>query len=272
VPQKTRESNRTFSKGGGRLEAPENARMNGRARDRADRIDMIPMPEAVAVNTGEMTLASAAYHRILDDILWGRLEAGRKLRLVDLKQKYDVGSSPLREALSRLAESGFVQREDNKGFRVRPMLAEELEDLVTTRCWLEEIALRDSIAHGDADWESGVVLTLHWLMRAHRSDDGRLLTTPEWENLHRKFHHALLSACRSRTLIKFCDQLMYQTLRYRNLSGTVKDREGHERDEHQLIAEAVLDRDADRAVRNLQDHYRNSQDVVARSGALESSD
>lgn len=224
---------------------------------------------SLEVESGEMTLASAAYHQILDDILWGRLEAGRKLRLVDLKQKYDVGSSPLREALNRLAESGFIQREENKGFRVRPMTAEELEELITTRCWLEEVALRDSIAHGDQAWESRVVLALHWLMRGHRSGDGQLRTTPEWEDLHRKFHQALLSACRSRTLIRFCDQLMYQTLQYRNLSGTVKYREGHERDEHRSIAEAALDRDAETAVRNLIVHYRNSQEVVTRSGALE---
>jgi len=241
------------------------------AEAQADRVGESRGQEGLAVEGGEMTLASVAYHQILDDILWGRLEAGRKLRLVDLTQKYNIGSSPLREALSRLAESGFVQREDNKGFRVRPMTAAELEELVTTRCWLEEVALRDSIAHGDEAWESRIVLALHWLMRAHRSEDGQLRTTPEWEDLHRKFHHALLSACRSHTLIKFCDQLMYQSLQYRNLSGTAKDREEHEREEHQSIAQAALDRDADAAVRNLTIHYRNSQDVVARSGALNSS-
>lgn len=234
-----------------------------------DDADGNPGRGGLDVESSEMTLASAVYHQILDDILWGRLEAGRKLRLVDLKQKYDAGSSPLREALNRLAESGFVQREEKKGFRVRPMTAEELEELVTTRCWLEEIALRDSIAHGDQAWESRVVLALHWLMRAHRSGNGKMRTTPEWEDLHRKFHQALLSACRSRTLIRFCGQLMYQTLQYRNLSGTVKDREAHERDEHRSIAEAALDRDAETAVRNLIVHYRNSQEVVTRSGALD---
>ena len=223
----------------------------------------------VAPPGGEMTLASAAYHRLLDDILWGRLEADRKLRLQELKQKYSIGSSPLREALSRLAESGFVRREENKGFRVCPMTSEELEELITTRCWLEEVALRDSVTHGDKAWEGRVVLALHWLTRAHRSDDGSLRTTPQWEDLHRKFHLSLISACRSKTLIEFCDQLMYRTLRYRNLSGTAENREDHERDEHRGIAEAALDRDADNAVERLQAHYRLSQEIVASSGVLD---
>lgn len=218
---------------------------------------------------GEMTLASAAYHRLLDDILWGRLEADRKLRLQELKQKYSIGSSPLREALSRLAESGFVRREENKGFRVCSMTADELEELITTRCWLEEVALRDSIAHGDKAWEGRVVLALHWLTRGHRSEDGSLRTSPQWEELHRNFHLSLLSACRSRTLIDFCDQLMYRTLRYRNLSGMVKDREEHERDEHREIAQAALDRDPDTAVARLHAHYRASQKIVTSSGVLD---
>jgi DNA-binding GntR family transcriptional regulator len=216
-----------------------------------------------------MTLTSEAYHRLLDDILWGRLEAGRRLRLQELKDKYQIGSSPLREALSRLAESGLVQREENRGFRVCPMTLADFDELITTRCWLEEIALRDSILHGDKAWEDGIVLALHWLTRAHRSDNAAHQTKPEWEDLHRKFHLALLSACRSKTLIDFCDQLLYRTLRYRNLSGNTEYREQQERDEHRSICEAVLERDADTAVARLQAHYRLAQDIVAASGAIE---
>jgi len=216
----------------------------------------------------EMTLASEAYHRLLDDILWGRMSAGAKLRLQELKQKYKMGSSPLREALSRLAENGLVRRVENRGFRVCPMSSEEFDELITTRCWLEEIALRDSMRNGDKDWEGRIVLALHWLTRSHRSEDGSHQTTPEWEKLHRDFHHALISACSSKILIDFCDQLLYRTLRYRNLSGDAEYREEQEREEHRSICEAVLERDADTAVSRLQAHYRNSQKIVASSQAL----
>jgi DNA-binding GntR family transcriptional regulator len=226
-----------------------------------------PMDEAGA-SGGETTLASEAYHRLLDDILWGRLPAGQKLRLQPLREKYGIGSSPLREALSRLAESGLVEREENRGFHVRPLNADELEELITTRCWLEEIALRDSIARGDKDWEGRVVLALHWLTRARRAGDGSQHTSQDWEALHRKFHLALISACRSKTLIDFCAQLLYRTLRYRNLSGMAEYREDQEREEHRSICEAVLNRDADTAVERLQAHYRLAQKIVTASGAL----
>ena len=62
------------------------------------------------------TLASAVYDRLLEDILNGSLEPGLKLRLQALKKQYDVGNSPLREALNRLSVNGLVVREENKGF------------------------------------------------------------------------------------------------------------------------------------------------------------
>jgi len=220
----------------------------------------------------EMTLTSEAYHRLLDDILWGRLSAGSRLRLQELKQKYDMGSSPLREALSRLAENGLVRRVENRGFRVCSMTSEEFDELIRTRCWLEEIALRDSMRNGDKDWEGRIVLALHWLTRSRRSADGSHQTTPEWEKLHRNFHHALLSACSSKILIDFCDQLLYRTLRYRNLAGNAEYREEQEREEHRAICEAVLERDADAAVSRLQSHYLNAQKMVAASQALQDLD
>ena len=120
------------------------------------------MASATATN-GRETLASIAYQRLLDDIVGGRLRPGSKLRLQFLTERYAVGNSPLREALNRLSANGMVQREENRGFRVSPASAEELSELIRTRCWLEEIALRESIRHGDAAWEEGVLVAYHRL-------------------------------------------------------------------------------------------------------------
>lgn len=216
----------------------------------------------------EVTLTSEAYHRLRDDILWGRLEADRKLRVQELKELYGMGSSPLREALSRLAESGLVERMENRGFRVCAMTVAELEELMKTRCWLEEIALRDSIRHGDQAWEGRIVLALHWLTRTGRFEEDSHQTTPKWEKLHRDYHLALLSACTSKSLVDFCDQLLHRTLRYRNVAGSTEHREAEEKEEHRLICEAALSRHEDEAVQLMHAHYRRALTVVIESGVL----
>ncbi len=216
------------------------------------------------------TQASSVYDRLQADILSGRLEPGRKLRLKDLIEEYSTGNSPLREALNRLSANGMVVREENRGFRVPPARTSELMELTRTRCWLEEIALRQSIKNGDSDWEERIVLAFHWLSRAAQSTDIEVRhTSPEWEEHHREFHLALISACDSAILIDFCEQLHKRTFRYRNLAEVVEYRDRHELEEHRDLQQAVLNRDADLAVELLNRHYTITSEIVIESGRFE---
>ena len=215
------------------------------------------------------TLASAVYDRLLQDILNGHLEPGVKLRLQDLKNHYEVGNSPLREALNRLSENGLVVREENRGFRVAPASEEELKELTRTRCWLEEIALRKSIDQGDELWEEQVVLAGHRLSRLSSTGVNQAsYNTQEWEKRHRNYHLALLSACGSSILLGYCAQLHEKTLRYRNLAAVMEYRERHELEEHKAMQEAVLNRDADLAVNLMKAHFEITEQIVLSSGSI----
>ena len=151
-------------------------------------------------------------------------------------------------------------------FACRPASSEELEELTRTRLWLEEIALRRSIANGDAAWEERIVLAYHWLAQAAKSDEAdKGTTSTEWEEHHNDFHVALISACDSSFLIDFCAQLQRRTLRYRNLAEVVEYRDRHELDEHREIQEAVLQRNADLAVELLNKHYTKTSEIVLTS-------
>ncbi|MFQ5661076.1 MAG: GntR family transcriptional regulator [Gammaproteobacteria bacterium] len=218
---------------------------------------------------GNETLASTVYQQLRADILSGKLQPGTKLRLHELKNHYDAGNSPIREALNRLLVNGMVVREENRGFHVSPAGIPELLELIRTRCWLEEVALRESIKHGDSSWEERIVLAYYWLSRVTRSkDDPAAYTSTEWEDKHREFHLSLLSACNSNILLGFCAQLFELTLRYRNLAAVVEYRERHELDEHRALYGSVLDRDADEAVKLLVAHYQVTADIVLSSGSL----
>jgi DNA-binding GntR family transcriptional regulator len=216
------------------------------------------------------TQASSVYDRLQSDILTGKLKPGIKLRLKDLIDLYETGNSPLREALNRLSANGLVVREENRGFRVPPASNSELTEITRTRCWLEEIALRESIANGDSEWEERVVLAFHWLARAARSNEENAKTTsPEWEEHHRDFHLALISACNSSILIGFCAELHQRSFRYRNLAEVVEYRDRHELDEHEELQKAALKRDADKAVALLIKHYTVTSEILVASGRFD---
>ncbi|HCH56805.1 MAG TPA: hypothetical protein DEV64_06915 [Rhodospirillaceae bacterium] len=151
----------------------------------------------------------------------------------------------------------------------------ELDELIKTRCWLEETAIRESIAAGDDSWEEQLVLASHRLSKTPRSDDRQAYTiNPEWESLHRAFHLALISACGSRRLVAYCEQLNDLADRYRQLAVRVAYPRRNELNEHQIIMNAAISRDSDTAVEALMDHYhraagiiRNSVDRISRISA-----
>ena len=230
----------------------------------------VPEVESTEPDSQISTQASTVYDRLQADILVGNLKPGLKLRLKDLIEKYDTGNSPLREALNRLSVNGMVVREENRGFRVQSASNSELAELTRTRCWLEEIALRESIANGDSVWEERIVLSFHWLTRmAEKAEDAKFYTSPEWEQHHNEFHLALLSACNSGMLMDFCAELSQRSFRYRNLAEVVEYRDRHELEEHRELQQAALSRDADLAVKLLHKHYTVTSEILLASGRFE---
>src|SRR5437879_3611099 len=142
-----------------------------------------------------VTMGTTAYVRLREEILAGEVAPGKKLLIRPLADRYGMGLSPIREALNRLAAEGLLRQTDQRGFTVAPLDDGDLADLTEARCMLNEMALRTSIAHGDAQWEEEVLLAHHRLTRMPRyRDASQGLRNPEWEAAHRAFHSSLISA------------------------------------------------------------------------------
>ncbi len=222
-----------------------------------------PHLELVADASASESMTSRAYGRLKQDIISGRLQPGRKLKIDELRREYDVGTSPIREALSLLTSDHFVERIDQRGFRVSNVSVGEFHELLKTRCWLEERAIREAIENGPQSWEEQVVLASYRLSRIPRSEsDDHFVANADWEAAHKHFHMTLISQCGSSLLLKFCEQLYDQNIRYRQLSGAKAYPARDVAEEHNSICDAVLTRDADLAACLLVDHYRNTSGFV----------
>ncbi|WP_343504857.1 GntR family transcriptional regulator [Alloyangia pacifica] len=209
------------------------------------------------------SLAGSIHDRLRTDILTGRLEPGLKLQVKLLTERYDAGQTPLREALNRLSSEGLVESRVQRGFYVKPVHLDELRELTKTRCWLEALALRESIAHATPEWDEELIIAHHRLTRTPRSlDPERFEDNPEWERLHRDFHKVLISRCGSTPLLEFCEQLADRLYRYRMLSIRKVFTTRRVKDEHAEILQLVLDRDSEKATEALTRHYERTADTV----------
>jgi DNA-binding GntR family transcriptional regulator len=201
------------------------------------------------------TLTERAEQRLEADILAGALPPGGRIGIVETAARYEIGATPLREALSRLAARGLVQAAGNRGFRVKDVSYEDLFDIVHVRTLLEQEALRLSIATGDDAWEGAIVAAMHRLKRYVRENArGFREGEPGFDALHKGFHTALISACGSPRLLATCSSLYDESYRYRRLMvANFVDHEGFI-DAHDLLAREALERRTDAALDLLKDH------------------
>ncbi|MFP5473506.1 MAG: GntR family transcriptional regulator [Gammaproteobacteria bacterium] len=208
----------------------------------------------------EPTLVDQAFARLRQDVLSGTYAGGVKLKVDELQNAYGFSSSPLREALSRLAQEGLIRADERRGFRVAPLSAEDMADITRMRLMLDVPALRDSIQHGDDRWESEVVAAFHRLELVEaRLPDGPVILDDQWSDLHRAFHLSLLAACPSERQRRWGESLFDQAERYRRFSGRFRKVAKRKTNEHRRLMDATLRRDADTACALLEEHMRSTQ-------------
>jgi DNA-binding GntR family transcriptional regulator len=104
------------------------------------------------MTTSAPPLVEQAFERLRRDVLTGAFAAGSKLKVEELQATYGVSSSPLREALNRLAQEGLVRADERRGFRVAALSLDDLHDITQMRLMLEVHALREAIERGSDAW------------------------------------------------------------------------------------------------------------------------
>lgn len=182
-----------------------------------------------------------------------------------LKERYDLGIGPLREALSQLVAERLVVAISQRGYRVAPMSLAELHDLYDARAQLEGLILRLAIERGDDGWEADILAKAHTLAKVME------VNTPDellevWDTRHKAFHTAIASGCNSPNLLQVREGLFDQVERYRHLwlRETVFSEAALERkrQEHAALVEVILQRQADRASTMMREHLMTPVPII----------
>jgi DNA-binding GntR family transcriptional regulator len=209
------------------------------------------------------SLIEVALHKMKHSIVRCELEPGSKLKVESLSKAYGLSSSPIREALNRLAQEGIVTASENRGFRVAPISADDLVDISRLRLLLETEALSDAIDHGDDVWEGNVLAAFHRLnVVEKRLSSGPVALDEDWSERHKAFHVALLSACRSPLILGLIDSLFDRAERYRRYSALHRQTERHKGNDHKKMMDAVLARDKELALGMLRQHIEHTKTSV----------
>ena len=216
-----------------------------------------------------MSQTRLVFERLRSAIVEGRLLPGSKLNIASLADELAVSAGAVREGLAMLEAEALVVSEPARGYRVSPVSALDLRDLVEARIQIEKLCLAEAIRHGDLAWEGRIVSALYRLNRiAERDTERPQHLSAEWAANHGEFHRALVSGCPNEWLLKMHQMLYQQSERYRYLSAPLAATERDVKAEHQAIVDAVLKRDIQAAQSLIAQHLDHTAQLLLSSPHL----
>ena len=211
--------------------------------------------------TGRTTSVSLVYQAMRMDLIQVRLEPGERLRIQELSDRYSCGVIPIREALNRLASDGLVTYSEQRGFSAATVSVADALDICQARMLMSDSALRASIENGDDAWEERVLLSYHRLKKVPRYES---LDPPtgniDYDDPHKAFHTALISACGSQRMIQLFEQLFVHAERYRYYARRVLVADPD--DDHRAVMDAALARDVPLALKLAREHIEGPAAII----------
>jgi GntR family carbon starvation induced transcriptional regulator len=215
----------------------------------------------MSTEAADQTLTNYCYQSLKEAIIRGKFKPREKLRIAKLKSYLNVGPTPIREALSRLASSGLIGSEANRGFFVKNVSEAEVRDIYATFTKIELLALNQAIELGDSSWEANILGSLHKLSAVEKCPHP--IDSESWLLLNYEFHCSLIAACNSPCLLKIREDVYQLFDRYCHLSVLInEDTLVLNHNEHCEIAKAVINRDKCKACRLTTLHLENSLNQV----------
>ena len=204
-------------------------------------------------------LRERAFQTLKESILGGDLHRGERLSEARLMRDFGIGRTPLREALNRLEREGLVVSQPNSGYSVANLDVDAVCELLVVREGLDAMAAEIAVeTASDKELEAlaAVMAEIDALDHAHgRTPD---VYARELE-LGLEVHEVILAATRNKALIDITRRV-YDQLRL-GLWVEVRwiDQWTMAVAEHRSIVDAMLDRDAPRAIEAARAHVRSSR-------------
>jgi DNA-binding GntR family transcriptional regulator len=176
------------------------------------------------------------------DIISCVLRPGQQVVQSKLADKYQIGTTPIRDALHRLALENLVQPVPRSGYVITPITLSDIQEQFELRYLLESFAARMAAARGsDDDLEK--ISRLADITYVFKDKDSALSHI----SLNADFHRAIAVAAGNQRIVDQLSGLLDESARLFYLAIDLKDQSEAMRQEHLQLVEAICNRNPDRA-------------------------
>ncbi|MDP9412784.1 MAG: GntR family transcriptional regulator [Pseudomonadota bacterium] len=204
------------------------------------------------------TLSQQLVEVVRERILSGEVAPEQSIRQDALAAELGVSKIPLREALGKLEQDGLLQSHPNRGFFVRPLSAEEAEEIYALRLRLEPEATGLAARRAAPDEQrvaNDMLDALERTTHAHAPGVGAA---------NRAFHLALLRPSQQEVTAGILERLHVLSERYVRKHLEPLGRDERANSEHRALLSAWLGRDEAAVERLTRSHIeRTLEDLRA---------
>jgi DNA-binding GntR family transcriptional regulator len=204
-----------------------------------------------------LSIRADGYEDLRQAIVRGELLPGERLLEEELSARLGIGRAAVRTALVRLEHDGLVDRERNRGARVRRVAETEAVEILEARAALEGLAARHAAQNAG---ESGIA-ELRGIVEEMRGlrETGDLLSV---STANARLHGLILELSGHDTAKRLSRTLSSQVVRYQYRTVLLPGRAEHSYAEHVEIVDAIAARDSRSAERAMRRHLLNVADAL----------
>ena len=213
--------------------------------------------------SGSNTHARRAVNELRARIVNGVLAGGTRLYEVSLAEDLDISRTPVREALSRLAEEGLLDRLPNGGFSVRRFGLQDVIDSIEIRGVMEGMCARLAAERGFAPERMEEIRGVVREMDACFAPDSEVVDFDRYAELNATFHQLLGALCGSGMVAREVQRAA--SLPFASPSAFVPNHAEFTafqrslraaQDQHKAILDAIVNREGIRAEAISREHAR----------------
>jgi DNA-binding GntR family transcriptional regulator len=214
------------------------------------------MSSSVKPGRNGLSVREKTYNDLKSMILSGRLIPGERLAEEHLAEELGVSRTPVREALHKLEQDGFIEPLESRGFRIPQDSREEIEDLFELRTVLEGYTLKiicERITDEQITMLEEIINKADDALKRKRIDEVFRLNTQFHDTLHslvadkRRFHSLIVN------MRKYVLRYRKDTLQYLGAGKRASDG-------HRQILLALKLKDPELCERVMRDHIRQSKE------------
>lgn len=199
----------------------------------------------------KQTLSEQIYEILRQDILTQKIKCGTKLTLKVLQERFEVSSTPIREALTRLSEEGLMFYYSNIGVRVLEFTSQDLREIFQFMGDLDALAVRYAAEHAKRD-------TLTDQLRENLEACKKETDTKKLLQLSDEFHLLFYEYCDNSRLKNSAERLRSQLSVASYQYEQQTDNRSHIYEEHRAIFASFARGEAEEAAAKMKAHLMHS--------------